>query len=116
MEIFSSLEPYSEPAQYTNLIESYSVYICGVGGIEREIFINLVEQQPSNINKRVMTIYEEFIKEGEERGKEIASRAKENHAIIQGIQLGLSLEKIAKLTDLSVQELALRIKELGLEK
>ena len=116
LEIFSSLEPYSVPHQYINLIESYSVYICGVGGIQKEIFINLVKQLPANINKRVMTIYEEFIKEGEEIGAEKANRAKENHVIAQGVEMGLELEKIAQLTALSVQEVSRRIKELGINR
>ena len=128
LEIFSSLEPYSEPAQYINLIESYSVYICGVGGIEREIFINLVGQLPANINKRVMTIYEEFIKEGEERGEkrgiergkeiggEIAKKAQQNHVITQGFKKGLDNQLLAELTGLSTEEVESRIKELGLVK
>ncbi len=120
LKIFSSLEPYSEPNQYTELIKSYSVYICGVGGIEREIFINLVGQLPSNINKRVMTIYEEFIKEGEKRGEkrgiEIAKKAQQNQVITEGFENGLSMELIAKLLRLSTKEVELRMVELGLEK
>ncbi len=71
-----------------------------------------------------MTIYEEFIKEGEkrgiERGKEIgekiANRAKENQFITQGFKKGLDNQLLAELTGLSTEEVESRIKELGLEK
>ena len=66
-----------------------------------------------------MTIYEEFIKEGEKRGIEIgaekANRAKENHFIIKGFQKGFDTQLLAELTELSIQEVELRIKELGLK-
>lgn len=115
LEIFTSLEPYSQIHQYINLILSYSVYICGVGGIEKEVFIKLVQQLPANINKRVMTIYEQFIQEGEKIGQEQAKRQKENHVIKEGMEMGLAIENIARLAELTVEEVKSRMKELGLQ-
>ena len=112
LEIFSSLEPYSSENQYTNLIFSYSVYIWGVSGLPDKDFIKLVEQLPPTINKRVMTTYEQII----QRGVEKANRAKENHVIVQGLKKGFDKDLLAELTGLSVQEVALRIKDLGLKK
>ena len=58
-----------------------------------------------------MTIYEEFIKEGEERAK----KAQQDQVITEGFENGLSMELIAKLLRLSTEEVELRIEELGLK-
>ena len=61
-----------------------------------------------------MTTYEQIIKEGEKRGEERASRAKENLVITQGVRKGFSLEVLADLSGLSIKEVEVRIQELGL--
>ena len=120
LEIFTNLEPYSNENQYANLIFSYSVYIWGVSGLPEEDFINLVEQLPPTINKRVMTTYEQIIKKGEERGEkrgiEIARKAQQDLVLSKGFQNGLSKELLAELSGLTVPEVKSRLKELGLKK
>ena len=45
---------------------------------------------------------------------EKANRAKENHVIRQGIEMGLAINNIAKLAELPIEEVKKRIEELGL--
>ena len=63
-----------------------------------------------------MTTYEQIIQEGIQEGQEQAKKAYQNHVIKQGIKSGLEIELIARLADLSLQEVRSRIKELGMEK
>lgn len=64
------------------------------------------------------TTYQQIVeygeKLGEERGEIRGETRKENQIIKQGIKEGLSLELIAKLTGISMEEVKKRIQELGL--
>ena len=111
-DLFSSLEPFSQTNQYTNLIISFSVYILTVGGISEETFINLVQDLPTSVNQQVMTTYEQIVNRGIEKGK----IEQQNQVIIQGIESGLNIELIAKLSGLSLKEVKERIQNMGLLK
>ena len=110
--LFSSLEPYSQANQYSNLIISLSVYTIGVSGIPEETFIKLVQDLPPSVNEHIMTTYEQIIQKGKSEGKV----EKENLMITNAFRDGFDISVIARLTGLTEEEVKNRIQELGLSK
>lgn len=63
--IMESLQPYLD----SNLTELIFVYMIQNSGLDREKFVQIVEKLPSTLNNKVMSIYDELIQEGIEKGR-----------------------------------------------
>ena len=118
--LFSSLEPYSQANQYSNLIISLSVYTIGVSGIPEETFIKLVQDLPPSVNEHIMTTYEQIIQKGKSEGK-VEGKIEgiienQNLMITNAFKDGFDISVIARLTGLTEEEVKNRIQELGLSK
>ncbi|MEM6632400.1 MAG: hypothetical protein AAF694_22200 [Bacteroidota bacterium] len=118
-QIFSALEDMALEERNHKLIQVLFVYLWEVNGIDRVKIVELIQKLPRKMSEVTKTTYQQIVeygeKLGEERGEIRGETRKENQIIKQGIKEGLSLELIAKLTGISMEEVKKRIQELGLD-
>jgi predicted transposase/invertase (TIGR01784 family) len=102
--------------EYTrSFIQIFTVYLTSISGMSRKELINQANQSDNNLKKEAMSIIEEFIEIGQEKGIKIGEekgiKIGEEKSIIKLHQKGMSAELIAEYLEYPIDAVKKIIKD-----
>ncbi len=99
------------PEGIGNFKEVLFVYYLNLLQISKVEFIELIEKIPPKIKKDFMSTYEMIAKEYEQKGIEKGIEKNTVNVILRGNQKGFSIDNLADITGLSIEEVQKIIRE-----
>jgi predicted transposase/invertase (TIGR01784 family) len=107
--IIKSLEPYFEK----NLSNSIFVYLIHFLEFDKAKLLENIENFPKDFNDKIMSLYDQLIKEGFEKGIEKGKTEGTEKLVLNAFDLGYKLQEIAKISELNETEVHSILKKNG---
>jgi predicted transposase/invertase (TIGR01784 family) len=111
--IIKSLEPYFEK----NLSNSIFVYLIHFLEFDKVKLLENIENFPKDFNDKIMSLYDQLIKEGFEKGIEKGIEKGKTEGteklVLNAFDLGYKLQEITKISELNEAEVLSILKKNG---